>query len=173
MKKFFLFIIISIFFSCQKKSGESPLDYKIHMSDFNLEHFSNGVKKWDLRCRKSVIDEKNNNILCYDTLINLFSDSKITTVIKGFKGFGDMNMENYYIEKDVSAVSFTESIRIYTQKLYFDSKKELIYSKTNTKIIKEKEGIEIDSIGFEARSDLSNIKIFKHTTRKITTSSKN
>lgn len=165
--KLLILVIILLFFSCNNNNNKLPIDYRVHIDNFKLEHFSKGIKNWDMTCKKSVIDEKKSIIICYNTTINLFSDSKITTIIKGFKGFGNMNDNNYYIEKDITVVSFKENTKIYTQKLYLDSKRELIYSKSPTKIIKENEGVEIESIGFEAKTDLSNIKIFKHTTKKI------
>jgi len=169
-RNFILFLLFLL--SCHKED-ETPMDYKIHINDFKMDHIVKNEKKWNLQCKKSIISEKENTITCYDVIINILASGKITTFLKSFKGFGDMNKEIFYLENDVVVNSFKEKITVYTSKLYFDTKKEIIYSTTNTRIIKEKEGVEINSIGFQAKTNLSNIKIFKHTTRKLTNPTQN
>ncbi|HOJ86825.1 MAG: LPS export ABC transporter periplasmic protein LptC [Elusimicrobiales bacterium] len=158
---FFFFLI-----SCSGEKEEKSFE-ETSMKKFFLTHMKNSEKKWDLYCSRAFLDQKQDKIKCYSTEISVYSDSAKISQINSKTGFGELSKESFYLKDGVKIISYSQGLELYCEKVYFDSQKEKIYSDLPTTVIKKKENVEIKSMGFEARSDLSNIKFFKHTTRKI------
>ena len=161
-----VFLLAFLFNSCfEKKEEKTHLDTFI--KGFSLSHIKNGEKKWEIFCNSSWMNQKQDELKCYDSHILVYSDGKKISDIKSKTGYGELSKESFYLKDDVRVISYSQEAEVYCDKLYFDSKREIIYSDVRTRIIRKKEGVEIDSQGFEAKSDLSNIRFFKHTTKKI------
>lgn len=164
--KLFVTACFLFFLSCSAQKEEKNFE-ETSIKKFFLTHMKNSEKKWDLYCFRAFLDQKQDKIKCYSTEISVYSDSTKISQITSRTGFGELSKESFYLKDDVKIISYSQGLELYCEKVYFDSQKEKIYSDLPTTVIKKKENVEIKSMGFEAKSDLSNIKFFKHTTRKI------
>ncbi len=165
-KRIFIFVFF-IFISCQReKSFDIPENSIIE--NFKLNNVKNNQKKWMIFCKKAFLDEKNNTVKCFENVfIEIYSENKKTTELYSKSSFGDFKKNMFYLENNVRVFSFIENLELYIDKLNFDINSEKIYSKSKTRVINKKENVYIYSYGFESKTDLSNIKFYKHTTRKI------
>lgn len=159
-----LILISIIITSCQRnKLPKHPLN--TFLRGFTISSYSKDELKWDLICRFAEIDEFKNTLTCINTKILIYKDKKQASEMISEKAFADLNKKLFFLEENAYIKSYTQGISLKTKKVFFDYKTEKIYSNTKTIIYKDK--IEIISEGFEAKSDLSNIKIKKHTTKYI------
>ncbi|MCX7641416.1 MAG: LPS export ABC transporter periplasmic protein LptC [Elusimicrobiales bacterium] len=139
---------------------ETTFIKNLEISSYHLENI-----KWILRCKFAEIDEIKNTIKCNNASVFTYQNNKVSSEMKSQYGYADLTKKLFYLEKDAMVKSYSENIWLVTDKIYFDYHTEKIFSNINTTIYKN--NIRIDSKGFEASSDLSNIKIKKHTTQII------
>ncbi|MCX7905074.1 MAG: LPS export ABC transporter periplasmic protein LptC [Elusimicrobiales bacterium] len=135
----------------------------IFIKNFNISNYSFGEIKWTLKCKYSEIYEEDNTIKCKMPNIYIYKKDVLSSEMKSQYGYADLLKRIFYLEKNALVKSHTENIWLTTDKIYFDYKTEVIFSNSPTKIYKN--NLTIYSQGFEAKSDLSNIKIKKHTTQ--------
>ncbi|MEF3280186.1 MAG: LPS export ABC transporter periplasmic protein LptC [Elusimicrobiota bacterium] len=166
MKKFFLISILFLF-SCNRNKDEIFISKNTFIKKLSIDHIKDNEKRWTLFCDNAIVDEEKNFFKCYKTKIKVYKDNKIASIITSETGYGDISVNSFYLKNNCQIISYLENIDLLTQTINFDSKNEKIYSKDITKILRKKENIEIISKGFEAKSDLSNIKFFNHTTHMI------
>lgn len=163
-KSRFLILLLVIVTSCEKiKSSKYPVN--TFLRDFKVSSYSKDELKWNVFCRFAEIDELKNIFTCINTKILIYKDNKIISEMISEKAFADLNEKLFFLEEKAYIKSYTQGISLKTEKIFFDYKTEKIYSNTKTVIYKDK--LEIISEGFDAKSDLSNIKIKKHTTKYI------
>lgn len=166
LKLVIAFVLAIIFNSCKPSVVEKP-NTNTFIKDFSLDHFSYGIKKWEIRCNLAIMDELNDKIKCYPSSITIYSNSKKASDITSKGGYGEFSRNLFYLNGDVKVISYSQNLELYCDKLYFDSMKEIIYSDHKTTVMDRKNKIMIISKGFKAKSDLSNIRFFNHSTKKI------
>lgn len=133
------------------------------LKNFEISSYNLGELKWKLDCRYADIDEINNTIKCSDAHILVYSKNILSSEMKSEKAYADFVKKSFYLEENAMVKSYTENIWLKTEKIFFDYHTENIFSNSDTIIYKN--NIKINSKGFEAKSDLSHIKIKKHTTQ--------
>lgn len=166
MKKILLISIAFFFISCSHPSNNTSINYEqTVIKNLTLNQIKKGIKSWQLNCKVALIDEAKNILNCKKTYIKIFKNSDVVSEITAETGIYNINQNRSQIDKNVVVNSYTENSILYTDKIYFDSNREVIYTDKTSKLIRD--DVEIISEGFEAKADLSNIKFYKHTTRKI------
>jgi len=162
----FLIILTSIL-SCSKKDENEKLVSDTFIKKFYFEHIKSSEKKWDIKCDIAFLEQSKNVFKCNNTIINVYSNGRKISYMKANSGYGELDNNSFYLKGNVFIISYSQNIELYSQLIHFDSEKEFIYSDFDTRVINKKENVEVNSKGFEAKSDLSNIKFFKHTTKKL------
>jgi len=126
---------------------------------------NNSEKKWNLFCKTSIMDEKNNILKCNFPKIIIYKDEKISAIIIGKNGILDMTKKIVMIKENVEINSLIENLHLYSNDLFFNSQKSEIWSYNGVKVIRN--NIKTIAKGFIAKPDLSNIKFISHETKKI------
>lgn len=160
--KIFISFILLTLNSC-KKDDIVVHPINIFVRDFKISSYSKNELKWDLNCKFAEINEVKNTVNCISSRIIVYKNKEKISEMKSERAFANLNKKLFFLEKNAYIKSYIQNISLKTEKVFFDYKTEKIYSNTKSVIYKDK--IEIISEGFEAKSDLSNIKITKHTTK--------
>lgn len=166
LKSNFLLLSIFLFWGCElEKSSNSIGENLVFVSNLKLNHIKDSEKKWQIVCKTSIINEKENILNCNEPEITIYKDKKISAIITGKTGVVNMLEKKSMIKSNVEIRSFSEDTKLYSNDLYFDSEKNRIWSYNGVKVIKN--NIKTVAKGFIAKPDLSNIKFISHETQKI------
>jgi len=162
-----ILILLSFFFTaCANQNiSVNPQPNKTLMYGLNISGFKKEIKNWDLYCDIAELNEKDKIIICKNSNITVFKNGLKSAKITGNYGFVNLNDKKSFIQDNVKVHSYTQDTDLYSNKLYFDSNKELIWSDEKVTVINKE--IETKAMGFEAKPDLSIIKFFSHETKKI------
>lgn len=152
--------LIIIFSSCKTNTAVSVDDLS-SLRDLDISAYTSGDIRWNLTCNIARINEKENKIKCFNTKIITYSSGSITSEMKARNGYADLANKIFYLYDNAEVISYTEKVKILTDTINFDYKNNKIFSDKRTLIIRD--NLKIDAMGFEAKSDLSNIKIKKHS----------
>jgi lipopolysaccharide export system protein LptC len=138
-----LFVVMFVFTACVKsKKGKiegvkTVFDQTINK--FTVVQTKMGKEEWKLEAQTAKIDEKEESCIVYKPWVEIYDEG---------------NME---VEGNVEIHSLVNDIKIRTQKIRWDSKKELIIS--DDFIEEERENVFITGWGLEATPDLNKIVI--------------
>lgn len=161
-----LVLSIAILTGCsERRQANSTLSKNTVIRDLKLSTYNEGQKAWDLKCITAEVNEREKKINCFSPEIFLIKGSSVSAEIYGQEGIIDLNTNKSFIKNRVKIYSHEQELKLFTEKLYFDSGKNLLWSDSRVKVLTDR--TETVAAGFTARPDLSNIKFYKHETKKI------
>lgn len=160
----YLFLSTIVFlFSCSKKTYLPNLPSSTFIRELVFSQHNLSEIKWTVKCRFAEVNENENMVKCNNVDIKIFKNNTLSSTMKSDYGYADLKHRTFYLERNVVLNSQIQNVNIFTQKINFDYKKYIVFSDAKSTIYKD--NVIIETEGFEARSDLTNIKIKKHTTK--------
>ena len=125
--------------------------------NISLYSMKNGNRDWAVKASEAVIFESEKKIEFKNPVIDIYQNGAVSSVIKAKAGVFHIGDKLITLKNSVSAESFTEKCVLYTSLLNYSSLKKLIW--THEKVRLEQEGMQVKGKGFEAKPDLSEIKV--------------
>ncbi len=156
-----LFVVMFVFTACVKsKKGKiegvkTVFDQTINK--FTVVQTKMGKEEWKLEAQTAKIDEKEESCIVYKPWVEIYDEGEVVSVLSADKGMICSDTGNMEVEGNVEIHSLVNDIKIRTQKIRWDSKKELIIS--DDFIEEERENVFITGWGLEATPDLNKIVI--------------
>lgn len=135
----------------------------IFLKNFTISSYRLGDLKWILKCRYANINEAESNLTCLGADISVYSQGRLSSQMSSEMAYADFIKRSFYLERNAKVKSYQEDMWLETERIFFDYQTENIFSDTKTVIYKN--NLKIICEGFEAKSNLSNIKIKKHLTK--------
>lgn len=136
------------------------------MWDYSLLSSNAGLRSYKLWSERVEIYNQKNVFQCYDSLIVTFYKKDSTRTpshfIHSVNGEWLQNSSNFKAINKVVVLN-SEGRKLLTDTLYYDYKKDLIYSNSDVVFITEADSL--FGRKFESNSDLTDIKIFTVTGR--------
>jgi len=162
-----LFIIYFLVMTISCSESVETFRYKrnTYISSLRLSSYDKGEKSWDLKCFSAEINEKTRELRCNNPQIFIIKGSKVTAEIYGKEGIIDLQNDKSFIKEKVRIHSKIQNLKLFSEKIYLDSKKNIVWSDSKVKVLTEK--TETIAEGFTAKPDLSNVKFYRHETKKI------
>ncbi len=157
------------FLACDDKKTSQKLENSTEIAQDNFkEFFLKGVEKgkkiWDLTGESAVIgaDSSSQNIKIINPKVLFYDEDKnelVTATLEAKEADVNTDTKNMKATGDVKIVSFKDNTKIFTEEIFFDKKLDVFYSEEFVRI---EQGKNITTgIGFDSRSDLSEINIKK------------
>ncbi|MGC9069824.1 MAG: LPS export ABC transporter periplasmic protein LptC [Elusimicrobiales bacterium] len=159
--RFKAIFVVLFLCSCSKKIDFVPSPSSF-IRDLSISLYESNKIRWRLNCQNAELNEQQNTLKCYIADILTYSNGNISSDMKAEIGYADLREKLFFLKGNAQVFSRIQNAKVISEKIYFNYQNNTIYSDTNTIIFKD--NIKTESEGFEAKSNLSNIKIKKHRT---------
>ncbi len=157
-----LWLFVLLFFASCSKETDLRISNSSFIKNLSLTSYDSNIVKWKISCHNAELYEEKNTVKCYNADIITYSDGMISSEMKADFGYADVAGKKFFLKGNAKIFSPIQNTTVITEEIHFNYEKSKIYSDKKTFIFKN--NIKIDSEGFEAKADLSNIKIKKHKT---------
>jgi len=166
VKKVFFIILIFTLISCGKSIkdvAKNAQEGEIPESQFENAEITfvrnNSIKNF-ISAEEILKYYDDDNVYCKQIEIEFFDkDLKKESFLKAEKGVLKNNYEDIELNGDVYMLSLKDSVEVFTDTLYYDKGKDLIFNNSYV-MIKDKNGT-ITGEKFDAKPDFSEINLYK------------
>ncbi|MBU2572547.1 MAG: LPS export ABC transporter periplasmic protein LptC [Elusimicrobia bacterium] len=121
------------------------------------------ISNWTLDSKAARLEERETRMYFEGPSIKFFKKNEVSSELKADTGFLDLVKKDAGLVKNVLVVSKAEQMTLETDKLFFSSEKNKIWTDEEVKILKGRNVIH--GRGFTANPDLSEIEITRQETR--------
>ncbi len=159
-----IFCVISAVFFWHREISEHPEkllkllpnDADISIGGVYQESLRNGIKEWSLNAVSADYFEKNNTVKFNDLYLTFFLEDGEKVIIQADKGILRTDTNN--IEVDGNVIITSKNYKLVTEKILYDHKRRIIFSKTHVHITGDSFDLKADAMSHDLKTDKASLE---------------